>query len=73
MLVLSSHGTREDEMHPTITSQIAAQRIAELHQQAVTQRLARQLRAAGAAGPRNGRVRAGWVRLGLRRSRPAAA
>ena len=60
-------------MHPTITSQIAAQRIAEWHQQAARQRLVRQLRAGGAASPANGRVRAGWVRLGLRRSRPAAA
>ena len=59
-------------MHPTITSQIAAQRIAEWHQQAARQRLAGQLRAA-AACPRNGRVRPGWVRLSLRRSRPAAA
>jgi hypothetical protein len=57
-------------MHPTITSQIAAQRIAEWHQQAARQRLVRQLRA---ASPANGRVRAGWARLGLRRSRPAAA
>jgi hypothetical protein len=60
-------------MHPTITSQIAAQRIAEWHQQAARQRLVRQLRAGGAKSPANGRVRAGWVRLGLRRSRPAAA
>ncbi len=60
-------------MHPTITSQIAAQRIAEWHQQAARQRLVRQLRAADAASPRNGRVRAGGVRLSLRRSRPAAA
>ena len=58
-------------MHPTITSQIAAQRIAEWHQQAAGQRLVRQLRA-GAASPANGWVRAGWPRLGLR-SRPAAA
>ena len=60
-------------MHPTITSQIAAQRITEWHQQAARQRLVRQLRAADAASPRNGRVRAGWVRLSLRRSRPVAA
>jgi hypothetical protein len=76
MLVLSRHSTREDEMHPTITSQIAAQRIAELHQQAARQRLVRQLGAAGAVGaasPRNGRVRAGWARVSLRRSWPAAA
>jgi hypothetical protein len=60
-------------MHPTITSQIAAQRIAEWHQQAASQRLVRQFRAAGAASPGNGWVRVGWARLGLRRSRPAAA
>ena len=59
-------------MHPTITSQIAAQRIAEWHEDAARQRLARQLRA-GAKSPGNGRVRAGWARLSLRRSRPAAA
>jgi hypothetical protein len=75
MLVSSRHITTEDEMHmhPTITSQIAAQRIAEWHQQAATQRLVRQCRADGAASPRNGRVRAGWARLSMRRSRPAAA
>jgi hypothetical protein len=60
-------------MHPTITGQIAAQRTAEWHQQAARQRLVRQLRAADATSPRNGRVRIGWVRLSLRRSRPAAA
>jgi hypothetical protein len=60
-------------MHPTITSQIATQRIAEWHQQAARQRLAGQLRAADAASPRNGRVRPGWARLSLRRSRPAEA
>jgi len=59
-------------MHPTITSQIAAQRIAGWHQQAARQRLAHQLRS-GDATPHNGRVRAGWARLSLRRSRPAAA
>ena len=60
-------------MHPTITSQIAAQRIAEWQQQAARQRLAGQLRAAGAASPRHGRVRPGWLRLSLRRSGPTAA
>jgi hypothetical protein len=60
-------------MHPTITAQIAAQCTAEWHQQAARQRLVHQLRAAGAASPRNGRVRTGWARLSLRRSRPAAA
>jgi hypothetical protein len=60
-------------MHPTIASQITAYRIAELHQRAARQRLVRELRAGGAKSPANGRVRAGGVRLGLRRSRPAAA
>ena len=60
-------------MHPTITSQIAAQRIADWHQQAARRRLAGQLRAADAASRRSGRVRPGWVRLSVRRSRPAAA
>ena len=60
-------------MHPIIAGEIAAQRIAELHQQAARQRLIRQLRASNAASLPNGRVRAGWVRLSLRRSRPAAA
>ena len=60
-------------MHPTITGQIVAQRIDEWHQHAARQRLVRQLRTVGAARPCNGRVRAGWARLSLRRSRPAAA
>jgi hypothetical protein len=60
-------------MHPTITSQIAAQRIADWHQRAARQRLVHQVRAANTAGPGNGRVRAGWARLSLRRSRQAAA
>jgi hypothetical protein len=60
-------------MHPTIASQIAAQRIAELHQRAARRHLVRELRAGGAKSPANGRVRAGWARRGLRRSRPAAA
>jgi hypothetical protein len=60
-------------MHPTITSQIAAQRIAERHQQAANHRLVRQVRLASAGRPRSGRVRAGWARISLRRSRPAAA
>jgi hypothetical protein len=60
-------------MHPIFADEIAAQRIAELHQQAAKQRLVRQLRAADAARPRNGRVRVGWVRRSFRRSRPVAA
>ena len=60
-------------MHPTMISQIAGQRTAEWHQQAARQRLVRQLRAADAASPRNGRMRAGWVRLSFGRSRPTVA
>jgi hypothetical protein len=60
-------------MHPTITSQIAAQRITEWHQQAARQRLARQLRTGSAASPGNGRLRGGWARLAFRRPRLAAA
>jgi hypothetical protein len=73
MLVLPSHGTREDEMLPTIASEIAAQRIAELHLQAARRRLVRQLRTGGAAGPAKGRLRVGWARRGFRRPRSAAA
>ena len=57
-------------MHPTLLDQIAAQRIAELHREAAKQRLVRQLRAADAARPRNGRVRVGRLRLSFGRSRP---
>jgi hypothetical protein len=60
-------------MHPAITTEIAAQRIAEWHQLAARQRVVRQLRGARAVSSRNGRVRADWVRLSVRRSRPAAA
>jgi hypothetical protein len=60
-------------LHPTIASQITTYRIAEGHQQAARQRLARELRAGGPVRPRDGSVRAGWARLSLRRSRPAAA
>ena len=60
-------------MHPTINAMIAAEKIADWHREAARQRLVCQLRAARAASPRNGRVRAGWVRPSLRRSRPAAA
>ena len=60
-------------MHPTMTSQIAAQRIAEWRRQAASQCLVRPVQAAGVTGPRKGRVPAGWARLRARRSRPAAA
>ena len=55
-------------MYLIFTDQIAAQRIAELHQQAERWRVC-QLRSAEAARPR----RRGRVRLTFRRSRPVAA
>ncbi len=45
-------------MYPTFAGDVAAQRIAVLHQQAARQRLVRRLRAVGAASPVNGRVQA---------------
>jgi hypothetical protein len=60
-------------MHPTVTGQIAAQRMAERHQQAARQRPVRRFLADTVASPRNVRVQAGGFRLGVRRSRPAAA
>lgn len=60
-------------MYPIIAGEIAAQRIAVLHQRAAGQRLVRQVRAAGAASPVNGQVRVGWARLGLQRTRLLAA
>ena len=70
MLILPSHGTGEDEMHPIIAGEIAAQRIAVPRQQAAEQRLVGQFRA---AGPVNGRVRAGWVRISFRGTQQVAA
>jgi hypothetical protein len=58
-------------MHPTFTEQIAAQRIAELHQEAAKQRLVRQLRA-DATSPR-GRARVSRIYRGFHRSRSAVA
>jgi hypothetical protein len=60
-------------MYPIIVGEIAAQRIAVLHQRAAGQRLVLQVRAAGAASPVNVQVRVGWTRLGLQRSRLLAA
>jgi hypothetical protein len=62
---------KENEMHPELTQQLAAQHVAELHQQAARQRLIRQAR----TGPRRAirHRRAVWERLLLRRSRPATA
>jgi hypothetical protein len=59
-------------MHPTFTEQIAAQRIAELHQEAAKQRMVGQLRA-DATSPRNGRARVSRIYRGFRRSRSAVA
>jgi hypothetical protein len=58
-------------MHPEMTQQLAAQHIAELHQQAARQRLVRELRARpGRATRRRRGVR---VRLWFRRPRPTMA
>jgi len=60
-------------MHPAITRPIAAQRIAEWHQQAARDRLVSQVRAGDAAKPRNGRAWADRVHLSVWHSRPAGA
>ena len=59
--------------HPTITSQIRAQHIAELHQQAARLRLVRQIRAAQAASASKSSAQVGLARFVMHRSRPAAA
>jgi hypothetical protein len=56
-------------MYVVLTQQLAAQHIAELHQQGARQRLIRELRARPSAASR----RPTWVRLPFRRPRPAAA
>ncbi len=65
----------EDEMHPVLTQQLAAQHIAELHRQAARQRLIRELRTGPGRATR--RRRAVWdrlpFRLPFRRPRPATA
>jgi hypothetical protein len=53
-------------VHSAFAGGIAAQRIAELHQQAARQRVLRWLRVVDAASPVNGGVRVGWVRVSLR-------
>jgi hypothetical protein len=64
----------EDEMHPYLTAQIAAEHIATLRQQAAKQRLVGQLRRAqNAPGPNRERVRSGWRRLTAKGSRVAPA
>jgi hypothetical protein len=58
-------------MYVVLTQELAAQHIAELHQQGARQRLIRELRARPSAASRH-RHRT-WVRLPFRRPRPAAA
>jgi len=60
-------------MHQGITTEIAALRIAEWHQQAARQRVAPKFPVARAASSGTGRVQAQWIRLSLRRPRPASA
>jgi hypothetical protein len=60
----------EDEMYLVLPQQLAAQHIAELHEQAARQRLIRELRA---RPERAARHRRRMRRLLLRRPRPAAA
>lgn len=57
-------------MHPEMTRQLAAQRIAELRQEADTRRLARELRARPKRDAE--RRRTVWDRLRSRPPRPAA-
>ena len=61
----------EDEMHPEMTRQLAAQHIAELHQEAARRHLIRDLRTG--PGPARSRRHALWDRLLLRQPRPTAA
>jgi hypothetical protein len=61
-------------MQVVLSQEIAAQRIAELHQGASRQRMIHELRARGrprgASSPRSGPI---WDRLRFRRPRPARA
>jgi hypothetical protein len=57
-------------MYLVLTQQLAAQHIAELHQQGARQRLIRELRARPSEPGRHRRM---WVRPRFRRPRPAAA
>jgi hypothetical protein len=71
ILVIGEHtSVEEDEMHPELTHQLAAQRIADLHRQAAAQRLAGEVRASHRRSA--GRRRA-WGRLPFRQPRPARA
>ena len=58
-------------MYVVLTQQLAAQHIAELHQQGARQRLIRELRARPSGSGRHRRRI--WVHLPFRRPRPAAA
>jgi hypothetical protein len=58
-------------MYVVLTQQLAAQHIAELHQQAARQRLIRGLRSG--PGRATHRRRTVWDRLPFRRPRPATA
>ena len=58
-------------MYVVLPQELAAQHIAELHQQGARQRLIRELRARPSAASRHRRRT--WVRLPFRRPRPAAA
>jgi hypothetical protein len=58
-------------MHPVLTQQLAAQHIAELHEQAAIWRLRRELRAR--PGPATKRRLALWDRLPFRQPRPTTA
>jgi hypothetical protein len=57
-------------MHPELTHELAAQRIADLHRQAAAERLAGEVRA---GHRRAGRRRRAWGRLPSRQPRPARA
>ena len=56
-------------MHPEMTRQLAAQHIAELHQQAATHRMVRELRAG--REDESQQRRSVWERLRFRQPRPA--
>ena len=58
-------------MYVVLTQELAAQHIAELHQQGARQRLIRELRARPSEASRHRRRT--WVRRPFRRPRPAAA
>jgi len=55
-------------MHPSFSEEIAAQHVAELHREAATQRLVRQLRASRKPTIQRRRL---WERLTFRHPQPA--